>query len=102
MIKLIINFLVGSGFVALGFYFFVWQTDKVLELFGRIDFFDQYLGSEGGTRLGYKFIGIVIIFFGFLLTFSLFDDFALWAFSPLTKYTNPSAQVESINPGNLD
>jgi len=86
MIKIIINFLIGSLFVWIGFYAFVFKTDGVLEFFGRIAFFDKYLGADGGTRLGYKLIGIIIIFIGFLIAFNLIDRFILWMFSPVTKY----------------
>lgn len=86
MLKIIINFLIGSVFVGIGFYGFILNTDGILSFFGRMEFFDKYLGTDGGSRLGYKLIGIVIIFFGFLVAFSLIDKFLLWSFSPITKY----------------
>jgi len=41
-------------------------SEKMLNAFGRIPIFDKYLGLEGGSRLGYKLIGIFIFFFGIL------------------------------------
>lgn len=86
MAKIIINFLIGCAFIGIGFYGFILKTDGIQSFFGRIPFFDKYLGTEGGTKLGYKIIGCLIIFIGFLVAFGLIDKFMLWMFSPITKY----------------
>ncbi len=39
--------------------------------FGTIPFFDKYLGTEGGGRLGYKLIGIAASIIGFLIMTNL-------------------------------
>jgi|GEM_PF-157178 hypothetical protein len=96
MWKIIINLIVGGAFIGIGFYAFIWKTESILGIFGRLPFFEKYLGAEGGTRLGYKLIGIVIIFIGLLLAFNMFDRFTLWAISPLTRYNNQPVQEQRI------
>jgi hypothetical protein len=68
---------------------FVLKTEWFLETFGRIAWFDEKLGSEGGTRLGYKLIGVIALFIGIILMTGSGDSFFGWALSPLTKYSNP-------------
>lgn len=65
------------------------KSDKVLEMFGRIEFFETKFGSAGGSRLGYKLIGIIIAFFGILAMTGLIQGFMGWILSPLLKYSVP-------------
>ena len=58
-------------------------TEKWLSTFGRIPFFEKYLGTEGGSRLGYKLIGIALFFLGTLALVGLLDNFVLWVLSPI-------------------
>ena len=71
------NFFGGLLIAAIGFVI-VWKSDWLLNNLGRIDWADRHLGSEGGTRLMYKLIGIVIIFAGFLQATNLGEAFAKW------------------------
>ena len=71
--------------MAVGF-LIVAKSEWMLNNFGRIAFFDQKLGMEGGTRLGYKLIGIFIIFIGLLMVTNLIGGFLTWVFSPMLKY----------------
>ncbi len=77
--------LYGAAIIAFGF-LIVAKSEWMLNNFGRIGWFDQHLGLEGGTRLGYKLIGVLIIFFGFLVMTNMFGGFMEWLVSPLTKY----------------
>jgi hypothetical protein len=52
-------------------------------MFGSVAFFEKYLGTEGGSRLGYKLLGILVFFLGVLITFKLIGAFMLWILSPL-------------------
>lgn len=61
----------------------VMKTEFLVNNFGRIPFFDKYLGSEGGTRLGYKIIGLLTAFIGILMVTNLYNDFMMWVLSPL-------------------
>jgi hypothetical protein len=77
--------LYGALIIAFGF-LIVAKSEWMLNNFGRIGWFDQHLGLEGGTRLGYKLIGMLIIFIGFLVITNMFGGFMEWLVSPLTKY----------------
>ncbi len=61
------------------------KSEDLFKNFGRISWFEKNLGSEGGSRLGYKLIGILIIFFGLLMTTGTFDGFLKVLLSPLIK-----------------
>ncbi len=58
------------------------KSEWLLNNFGSIAFFDQHLGSSGGSRLGYKLIGIVIIFVGILFLTGMIGGFVTWILSP--------------------
>jgi len=59
------------------------KSEAMLNMFGRVGFFEKYLGTEGGTRLGYKLLGILVFFIGVLLMTNLFGSFIGWVLSPL-------------------
>lgn len=65
------------------------KSEAMLNVFGRIGFFERRLGTEGGSRLGYKLIGFIIIFIGMLVLTNIIEGFILWVLSPLLKYTMP-------------
>ncbi|MDI3496024.1 MAG: hypothetical protein PWQ35_45 [Patescibacteria group bacterium] len=67
--------------------FLVIKTEWFLNNFGRISWFEAKLSSEGGSRLGYKLIGIILITLGIILTTGSGDDFMLWLLAPLLKYS---------------
>ena len=73
--------LVGIGIGAL----MVMKTESLVSAFGPIYFFDKYLGAEGGTRLGYKLIGIFIIFISMLIATNMIDGFLMWVLGPLIR-----------------
>lgn len=52
--------IIGVGFLI------VWKAEWMMENFGRIAWAEEHLGSEGGTRLLYKLIGITTIVLSFL------------------------------------
>ena len=64
------------------------KSEAILNFFGPIAFFESKLGSEGGSRLGYKLIGIFIAFIGMLALTNMFGGFINWILSPLLKYSN--------------
>ena len=43
------------------------KSEALLKSFGRIAWAEEKLGSEGGTRLFYKLIGILLIVLSFLI-----------------------------------
>jgi hypothetical protein len=48
--------------------------------FGRIPWFDEHLGIEDGSRLGYKIIGLLIIIGTFLYMADLVGPIVDWIF----------------------
>ncbi len=63
------------------------KSEMVLEFFGRIEFFEDKLGTAGGSRLGYKLVGLLIAFLGILTMTGLIQGFMEFVLSPLLKYS---------------
>jgi len=82
------NIIIGLIIIAVGFLIVV-KSEAILNTFGRIGFFERHLGAEGGSRLGYKLVGFLIIFIGMLVMTDLIGGFLGWVLSPLLKYTRP-------------
>ncbi len=76
--KIILGILVAFGGTMM-----VLKTEWLLENFGRMSWFEEKLGTEGGSRLGYKLIGLIIVFIGILMMTGLSGSFTNWALSPL-------------------
>ena len=65
------------------------KSESMLNAFGRIEFFERNLGVEGGSRLGYKLVGILAIFIGMLVMTNMIGGFLEWALSPILRYNKP-------------
>lgn len=62
------------GFIGIAIgYTFVVKTEWYLNFAGRVAWAEEHLGLEGGTRLFYKLLGIVIIFVSFTYLTGLDD-----------------------------
>lgn len=72
----------GLALMALGIVMVI-KSEAIYSFFGPIAFFEKYLGTEGGSRLGWKLIGLLAFFIGMLLFTGLFDGFIYWMLSPL-------------------
>ncbi len=59
------KYLVGTIVIIIGF-LLVWKADWLMNNFGRIDWAERHLGTEGGTRIFYKLLGVLIIILSFL------------------------------------
>jgi len=68
----------------------VMKTEWLINNFGRMAWFEEKLGSEGGTRLGYKLIGIVAIIIGIIVMTGSGPEFMRWLLGPLIKYNQPN------------
>ncbi len=82
------NILLGIIIIAIGALIVV-KSEWMLNNFGRIPFFEKYLGVEGGSRLGYKMAGLAAIFIGSLIMTGLIGGLLNWVFSPLLKFSTP-------------
>ncbi|QQG52264.1 MAG: hypothetical protein HY931_02875 [Candidatus Falkowbacteria bacterium] len=65
------------------------KTEWIINNFGRMAWFEEKLGSEGGSRLGYKLIGVVVLAIGIIVMTGSGDDFMRWLLSPIIKYSLP-------------
>lgn len=77
--------IIGLIIIAVGVFIAI-KTEAILRAFGRIGFFEKYLGTEGGSRLGYKLVGIFLIFIGMLVMTGMISGFLEWILSPLLRY----------------
>lgn len=66
--------------------FLVAKTEWFVNNFGRIAWFEAKLGSEGGTRLGYKLVGILLVIIGVIVLTGSGSGFMRWLLGPLTRY----------------
>lgn len=82
------NILIGFIILAAGALMVI-KAEAFLRAFGRIDFFDHYLGTEGGSRLGYKLIGLFAIFISILIMTNMIGGFMEWVLSPILRYNKP-------------
>jgi hypothetical protein len=60
------KYLVGIILIAIGFVI-IWKSNWLMDNMGRVEWAEQHLGSDGGTRVFYKLIGVAIILLSFLL-----------------------------------
>jgi hypothetical protein len=65
----------------------IWKTPAVLSFTGRIDFAEKYLGTDGGSRLFIKLVGVLVIFVAWLYMFNLGGWLIMTLFLP--GRTNP-------------
>jgi hypothetical protein len=62
------------------------KTEWFLNNFGRIRWFEEKLGSEGGSRFGYKLIGILFLVVGIIAMTGSSNEFMGWLLSPILRY----------------
>jgi len=75
------KYFIGILLIAAGV-MFVWKTEWFMENFGRIAWAEEKLDVEGGSRLAYKLIGLILIFLGLLLVPNMWEGFLM---APLGK-----------------
>jgi len=83
------NILIGIIIIVIGALMVI-KSEAMLNAFGRIEFFERQLGTEGGSRLGYKLIGLLAIFIGALIMTNLIGGFLEWVLSPILRYNKPA------------
>ena len=71
------RFMWGLLIMAMGF-MLVWKAEWVFRNFGAIPFAEKFLTTEGGSRLFYKFIGLMTMLIGILFATGLLDNIGAW------------------------
>jgi hypothetical protein len=93
--KILLNILYGFLLMFVG----VWpiiKTEWFLDNFGRMEFFENWFSTGGGSRLGYKLVGLIFISLGILVATGLFNGFMVAITSPLTKYMGNTANTQTV------
>jgi hypothetical protein len=78
------NIIYGLALLGIGVAIVI-KSEALLSAFGRIAFFEQHLGTEGGSRLGYKLIGLLFSALGIMMMTGLINGFMTWLVSPLVR-----------------
>ena len=78
------NILIGLVGIVAGF-MLVWKAQWIYQNFGSIDWAEMHLGSDGGTRLLWKLIGLGIIVVSTLLMFGFMGGIITGIFSSLFR-----------------
>ena len=75
------NIILGLVIVIAGF-LLVWKTEWIVANFGSVYWAEKHLGTEGGTRIFYKLLGIIIIVIGYSVMTNLLQPFLFTKLSP--------------------
>jgi len=59
------------------------RSEWLLSFFGRINWAEIHLGSEGGTRVFYKLIGILAIIISLMIMTGMIEGLLMAIFGPL-------------------
>jgi hypothetical protein len=59
------KYFIGTLVIGVGF-LLMWKSEWLINNVGRIGWAEQHLGTEGGSRLFYKLIGLLLIVGTFL------------------------------------
>lgn len=59
-----------------------WKANWIVNNFGRVPWAEKWLGIEGGSRLFWKLMGVLIVVIGWLYMIGATEKIILWIFSP--------------------
>jgi len=76
----IVGIIVGTMMVA--------KSEWLLSAFGRVNWAEAHLGTEGGTRIFYKLLGLITIFVSLLIMTGTVEGVLMAIFSPLFPNQN--------------
>lgn len=63
----------------------VMRSEWFLSFFGRIDWAEIHLGSEGGTRVFYKLLGMITILISLMVMTGMIEGLLFAIFGPLFR-----------------
>lgn len=75
------KYTIGSLVIVAGI-LIIMKTEWILENFGSIPWAEQHLGTEGGSRIMYKFIGLAAIILSVMAMTGLLGEIILNVFGP--------------------
>ncbi|MBU1130591.1 hypothetical protein KJ840_00455 [Patescibacteria group bacterium] len=78
------KFIIGLIGIAAGF-LLIWKSNWIVQNFGRIDWAEEHIATEGGTRLLWKLIGLAIIFISMLYMFGMVEGIIIGIFGSLFR-----------------
>ncbi|USN53409.1 MAG: hypothetical protein H6760_04595 [Candidatus Nomurabacteria bacterium] len=81
------RYLIGGIVILIGALLVI-KTDFFMNWFGRIEWAEQHLGTEGGTRIFLKLLGILMIFIVFLTLTGFVPSLLRDIFSPVSNSLN--------------
>ncbi|MCX6785699.1 MAG: hypothetical protein NTZ18_02505 [Candidatus Komeilibacteria bacterium] len=82
------RFFLGLIGIAAGF-LLIWQANWIVVNFGKTAWAEMHLGTEGGSRIMWKLIGLGVIILAMLYMFGFIEG-VIWAiFSPLFNRSQP-------------
>jgi hypothetical protein len=84
-----LRILLGALVTAVGV-LFVMKSEWLYQNVGAMEWADKYLGTSGGSRLGYKLIGLLAIFIGILVMTNLYSALIMAIFGKIFKGAVPS------------
>lgn len=64
------RYVLGIIIIGIGF-LMTWKSEWIVNNFGRINWAEEHLGMDGGTRLFWKLLGIIVIIGAFMYMFDL-------------------------------
>jgi hypothetical protein len=73
------KFLLGLIMIAVAILFIV-KTEWFIGAFGRIGWAEEKLGAEGGTRLFYKLLGVLLVLMAFMIMSGKITNTLDWLF----------------------
>jgi len=59
------------------------KSEWMLQNFGAIDWAESHFASSGGSRFGYKLVGMIFILVGLMVMFNLHESIIWMIFGPL-------------------
>jgi hypothetical protein len=78
------KYFIGILGTVVGF-FIVWKTEGFMSWTGRIDFAERWFGTEGGTRIVLKAIGLLIIIVAWMYMLNLGESILRFLFLPTVR-----------------
>ncbi len=63
--------------------------EKIYEAFGAVPFAEKYLGTEGGSRLFYKLLGVLAVIIGFMIMTNMLGAILLSIFGRILPTPQP-------------